>query len=394
MNQELTTQNQTDNSMLINDTNSVIFNPTLMQQVSAIANMMASSKITVPQHLRGSPGDCFAIALQAANWRLNPWAVAQKSYISQSGALAFESQLISAVITANAGVTGAPQYEFIGDWDKILGKVEEKRSEKGGKYFSPTYSKADETGLGVICRMTLKGEDSPREMKVMMSQCYPRFSTQWATDPKMQISYVAIRKWSRLFSPGTILGIYSPEEAESIYTEKEINPIPTDNTKTSEILNKLANKKQASPEPKDALVESEPLTSEVVDAECPDDEYADLKRQISDCKNKGQLTKIYNALSTEDKAAMKDVAKSRQDEFNKIMADMKQAAKANAPVVETEPEQPTEQPEQDWESVIRSRKSAEQLTILLNDADPSVEIEFAAVIDEVFDSFRGVNSNE
>lgn len=106
----------------------------------------------------------------------------------------------------------SPEYEFIGDWDKILGKVEEKKSEKGGKYYIATYTKADEAGLGVICRLRLKGESEPRVMKVMMSQCYPRFSTQWATDPKLQICYVAIRKWSRLHKPGVILGVYTPEE--------------------------------------------------------------------------------------------------------------------------------------------------------------------------------------
>ena len=51
-------------------------------------------------------------------------------------------------------------------------------------------------------------------MKVMLSQCYPRFSTQWATDPKTQITYVAIRKWSRVHKPGVILGVYTPEELQ------------------------------------------------------------------------------------------------------------------------------------------------------------------------------------
>ena len=45
-----------------------------------------------------------------------------------------------------------------------------------------------------------------------MSQCYPRFSTQWATDPKQQICYVAIRKWARRHKPGVILGVHTPEE--------------------------------------------------------------------------------------------------------------------------------------------------------------------------------------
>lgn len=183
-----------------------------LDKIMRIADMMASGRCTIPQHLQKSPGDCLAVAMQAVQWNMNPFAVAQKTHVSQSGALGYEAQLISAVVTGSGAVEGDPEYEFLGNWDKVLGKVEERKSEKGGKYYVATYTKADEAGLGVICRLRLRGESAPREMPVMMSQCYPRFSTQWATDPKQQICYVAIRKWARLHKPGLILGIYSPEE--------------------------------------------------------------------------------------------------------------------------------------------------------------------------------------
>lgn len=185
-----------------------------MERLERIADLMDSGKCSVPQHLRGSKGDCFAVALQSMQWGMNPFAVAQKTHMTQGGALGYEAQLISAVVTESGAVDGDPEYEFLGDWDKILGKVEERKSDKGGKYYVATYTKADEAGLGVICRLRLKGESVDREMKVMMSQCYPRFSTQWATDPKLQICYVAIRKWSRLHKPGVILGIYTPDELQ------------------------------------------------------------------------------------------------------------------------------------------------------------------------------------
>lgn len=185
-----------------------------MERLERIAELMASGKATVPQHLRGSKGDCFAVALQSMQWGMNPFAVAQKTHMTQSGALGYEAQLISAVVTESGAVDGDPEYEFLGDWDKILGKVEERKSDKGGKYYVANWQKSDEAGLGVICRLRLRGESTPREMKVMLSQCYPRFSTQWATDPKTQITYVAIRKWSRVHKPGVILGVYTPEELQ------------------------------------------------------------------------------------------------------------------------------------------------------------------------------------
>jgi RecT family len=185
-----------------------------LERIEKFANIMATARVSVPEHFRGKPGDCMAVVMQAVTWGMNPFSVAQKTHLSQSGALGYEAQLISAVVTGSNAVDGDPEYEFIGDWNRILGKVEERKSEKGGKYYVATYTKADEQGLGVICRLRLRGEKEPREMRVMMTQCYPRFSTQWATDPKMQITYVAIRKWARLHKPGLILGVYTPDEIE------------------------------------------------------------------------------------------------------------------------------------------------------------------------------------
>lgn len=195
-----------------------------MDRLERIAEMMFTGRATVPQHLRGSKGDCFAVVLQSMQWGMNPFAVAQKTHVSQSGALGYEAQLISAALSGSGALKEDPEYEFLGDWSKVLGKVEERKSEKGGKYYVATYTKQDEIGLGVICRATLKGESKPRELTVMLTQCYPRFSTQWATDPKQQICYVAVRKWGRLHKPGVLLGVYTPEELEQS-GEKFMGPV-------------------------------------------------------------------------------------------------------------------------------------------------------------------------
>ena len=195
-----------------------------MDRLERIAEMMFTGRATVPQHLRGSKGDCFAVVLQSMQWGMNPFAVAQKTHVSQSGALGYEAQLISAALSGSGALKEDPEYEFLGDWSKVLGKVEERKSEKGGKYYVATYTKQDEIDLGVICRATLKGESKPRELTVMLTQCYPRFSTQWATDPKQQICYVAVRKWGRLHKPGVLLGVYTPEELEQT-GEKFMGPV-------------------------------------------------------------------------------------------------------------------------------------------------------------------------
>ena len=203
---------------------SLVMNDGAMDRMMSAAKMMASAKVTIPAHLRNSEGDCMAVIMQAAQWKMNPFAVAQKTHLSQSGALGYEAQLINAVVVSCGAITGQPEFEFLGDWSKILGKVKECKSDKGGKYYVADYDKSLEEGLGVICTARLRGEAEPRMIQVMLTQCYPRFSTQWATDPQQQITYVAVRKFARRYAPGAILGVYEVEELDTPPMEKEINP--------------------------------------------------------------------------------------------------------------------------------------------------------------------------
>lgn len=169
---------------------------------------------------------------------MNPFAVAQKTHVTQGGMLGYEGQLVNAVVIARAPIETRPEFTFIGDWNKILGKVEERKSDKGGKYYVAGWKPSDEQGLGVICSCLLIGEAVPREITVMMTQAYPRFSTQWATDPQQQITYLAVRKWARRYAPDVILGVYADDEmpsdagmrdmgpAESVTTEEKREELP------------------------------------------------------------------------------------------------------------------------------------------------------------------------
>lgn len=193
------------------DAASLILGPA-WDRIQGFAKMMARGGITVPRHFHGNEADCAAVTMQALTWGMNPFAVAQKTHVTQGGQLGYEAQLVNAVIQNSGALESDPQYEHFGDWSKVLGKVEERKSDKGGKYYVATYTKADEDGLGVIVRATLRGESQPRELPLLMSQAYPRFSTQWATDPKQQICYLALRKFVRLHKPGVLLGVYTEDE--------------------------------------------------------------------------------------------------------------------------------------------------------------------------------------
>lgn len=234
----LAVQSQSYEVGQVTDAASLILGPSF-ERIQSFASLMAKGAVSVPKHLRGNMGDCTAITIQALGWRMNPFAVAQKTHLSQSGALGYEAQLISAVLVSTGAVKGEPDYEPIGDWSKVLGKVEERMGKArddgtpGGKYYVATYTKKDEEGLGVIVRATL-ANGQVRELPVMLSQAYPRFSTQWATDPYQQLCYLAVRKWGRLHSPGAILGVYTPDELESGAPEKFMGMVETVKPETQE----------------------------------------------------------------------------------------------------------------------------------------------------------------
>ncbi|WPB58606.1 recombinase RecT [Xylophilus sp. GOD-11R] len=70
----------------------------------------------------------------------------------------------------------------------------------------------DETGCGIRIWATLRGEDQPRTLELLLAQARVRNSTLWADDPKQQLAYLAQKRWSRLYAPDVILGVYSPDE--------------------------------------------------------------------------------------------------------------------------------------------------------------------------------------
>lgn len=188
----------------------LLMNPESFKTVQTIAEQLVKS--SVGKNIKGNVGDAFAVTLDALSKGLNPFQVAGEAHISQSGIVSYSAKVVNAVIISKAPIKKRPEFVYIGDWTKILGKVEERKSDSGGKYYVATWKPADEVGLGVQCVVALRNEDSPRVLELMMSQCWPRFSTQWATDPKQQICYAAVRKWGRLYSPDVMLGMYSSDE--------------------------------------------------------------------------------------------------------------------------------------------------------------------------------------
>ena len=202
------------NELVVSNNNSNIVSYTELEGMTNLARLMATSKVTIPTHLKNE-GDCLAIVMQSAQWGMNPFSVAQKTFLL-NGVLGYESQLVSAIINKNAPIKQRLQYEFIGNWDNVIGKTKERTSQKGNTYRVNASTPADEKGCGVIVRATMTDEDKPRELTLMFTQVTIRNSTLWAEDPKQQLAYLAAKKWARLYCPDVILGVYTKDEVEQI----------------------------------------------------------------------------------------------------------------------------------------------------------------------------------
>ncbi|QRY69211.1 recombinase RecT [Ensifer sp. PDNC004] len=158
--------------------------PQNLAEVVKFAEVMCRADIALPKHLRGNAGACMAVALQAMEWELSPFAVASKSY-AVNGAIAYEAQLIAAVVNTRSGIKGRLKYRY------------------------------DGTGGEMTCTVTgiLDGDECEYTTPPIGSITVKN-SPLWKSDPQQQLGYFAARSWARRHCPEVILGVYDRDEAE------------------------------------------------------------------------------------------------------------------------------------------------------------------------------------
>jgi hypothetical protein len=169
-------------------------------EVMEFAKMMSLSGIAVRNHLREQPGACLAVTIQAIEWKMSPYAVANKSY-SVNNQLAYESQLVQAVILQRAPIKGRFRYAFEGE----------------GPMRRCTVS----------CNST-DGEEiaytSPPVGKIT-----PQNSPLWKSDPDQQLTYYSGRALCRRHFPDVLLGVYAEDEVipmqETASAARDVTPL-------------------------------------------------------------------------------------------------------------------------------------------------------------------------
>lgn len=180
---------------------SLIQDPTALSNMDQFAQYMASGQLMTPAQFRNRPADCFMITVQAAQWGMNPLAVATQVY-DVHGNLAYSAQLIVAIILQSGMVENRPYFEPVGDWSK-KGKLLGNRFE-------------NEDGLGVRVGFKFKGDNQVTfNETVYLSEQTVRNSPLYKTNPYQQLCYVGAKYWARLYMPGAAMGLYSEDEERS-----------------------------------------------------------------------------------------------------------------------------------------------------------------------------------
>jgi len=165
-----------------------------IEKLAALMGKMA----TMPAHLAGKPADCFRIVVQAAKWRMDPFAVAECTALVH-GKMCYEGKLVAAVLQSMGAIEGRLQYDITGTGQAA--SIVVTGTPRGGKPCSVRGSVKD-------WRTT--GANSP-----------------WDKQPETMLVYRGTRQWARLFAPEAVLGVYTPDEARDGET-REIEGIVID----------------------------------------------------------------------------------------------------------------------------------------------------------------------
>lgn len=168
--------------------------PAPIEQLQEVANFMSAAGPMIPPAFQGHPDRCLAVAYQAARWGMDPIAVCGKAYVTKSKPkgetaeverIAYEAQLVMAVINTRAPIKGRLSFAFHG------------------------------SGPDRFCVVTgiIRGD---REPKIVQSPPFKRIKVKnsplWFSDPDQQFSYYTARAWARRHCPEVLLGIYTPDE--------------------------------------------------------------------------------------------------------------------------------------------------------------------------------------
>lgn len=158
--------------------------PRNLSELMDFGQLMAKAGPMIGKAFRGQPGACVAISMQAMRWHMDPFAVSQKAYVTGEN-VAYEAQLINAVVLSNAPMVRRPQYTFTG------------------------------SGANRRCKVSILLRGEPETLDYETPEIVPGGNSPlWKKDLDQQLSYYAIRSWARRHMPELLMGVYTPDELQ------------------------------------------------------------------------------------------------------------------------------------------------------------------------------------
>lgn len=273
-------------------TTAMIFDPAIIDGMQRMAVMMAEARVTIPKHLQGSPADCLAVILMAAQHKVNPYVLAQKTFLV-SGVIGYEAQLVQSLIANSGAVRGRFHYEYRGE------------------------------GQGVECRV---GAVPAGEHDVVWGEWLSAASVTtknsplWKTNPRQQLGYLQVKNWARQYVPGAILGVYSADELQDVPERAmgpaEVVPMSPTASRTEAVKARLA--ARAAPSPAPAIDPGPDLATTlkiIADAYTSEelDQAAAIAKQLVSASDKVTARKAFADRKAELKAEAEAEAKAERE---------------------------------------------------------------------------------
>jgi hypothetical protein len=177
-----------------------LFMPKSGQELLDLSNMMSMAGFMVKDMYRDNPGACLGLIAICAPYGLNPIQVSWKTYRASKtddAPIAFEAQVIVAMVNASGAVKGGLRYRYEGEGDERV----------------------------CIASGFLAAEAEPFEVRSPpLGKISPKNSPLWKADPDQQLAYYTGRSWVRRYKPEMLLGIYDVDELSAAPSMRDVTP--------------------------------------------------------------------------------------------------------------------------------------------------------------------------
>lgn len=181
------------NELVVAQQSATALVPRNISEAMDLANIMAAASL-MPDHLRGKPGDCLLVVMQAQRWGMDAVSVAQCTSVVH-GKLCYEGKLVAAALYAMGAIDGRLHYDIKGSGQNA--SIVVTATPRGGN--------GPQSVAGSVKDWRTYAKDKQNN----------RIDNAWDKMPEDMLVYRGTRQWARRYAPDAMLGVYTPDEIEA-----------------------------------------------------------------------------------------------------------------------------------------------------------------------------------